>query len=88
MSLNDPKVLCVDIIFLDYSNAFGNVSDSLLLEGLYAIGVVSQCLAINHVFCMEEIFMQPLKQSYLYYLLLCEVCFEGEFVLQYFSIFL
>ncbi len=32
MSLNDPKILCVDIIFLDYSNAFDSVSFRLMLD--------------------------------------------------------
>lgn len=46
MGLNDPQVLCIDLIFLDYSNAFDNVSHGLLLEKLYSIGIVGQCLAI------------------------------------------
>jgi hypothetical protein len=46
MSLNDPKILCVDIIFLDYSNAFDNVSFGLMLEKLYSLGITGQSLAI------------------------------------------
>jgi hypothetical protein len=39
-ALNDPNVLCVDTIFLDYSNAFDCVSHGLLLEELFCIGIV------------------------------------------------
>ncbi len=46
MSFNDPKILCVDIIFLDYSNAFDNVSFGLMLEKLYSLGITGESLAI------------------------------------------
>ena len=35
MGLNDSLVLCVDVIFLDYSNAFDSVSHRKLLEILF-----------------------------------------------------
>ncbi len=46
IGLNDPNVLCIDVVFLNYSNAFDRVSFGLLLENLYTIGIIGQSLAI------------------------------------------
>jgi len=46
IGLNDPNVLCIDVVFLDHSNAFDRVSFGLLLENLYTIGIIGQSLAI------------------------------------------
>jgi hypothetical protein len=38
-ALNDPKVLAIDLVFLDFSNAFDTISIELLLEKLKNSGI-------------------------------------------------
>ena len=45
-SFNDKNVLCVDIIFLDMSNAFDRLSFKSILEACHEIGIRNDCLKI------------------------------------------
>jgi hypothetical protein len=45
-SINDKKVIAVDLIFLDMSNAFDTISHHLLLNKLYNYGIVGNSLKI------------------------------------------
>ena len=43
---NDEKLICLDIIFLDLSNAFDSISFSSILEKCHSIGIQNNCLKI------------------------------------------
>ena len=45
-AFNDKNVLCVDLIFLDMSNAFDRIPLKTLLENCYEIGLRNDCLKI------------------------------------------
>ena len=54
IAFNDSNLLCVDFIFLDYSNAFVTISHSELLYELKCIGITDKMLKLITSFLKER----------------------------------
>jgi hypothetical protein len=59
-SLNDPDIMCIDLIFLDKSSAFDRLPFKLILEKCFEIGISEKCIKIIESYLFNR------KQSVLF----------------------
>ena len=53
-AFNDKKLICVDLVFLDYSSAFDTVNHSILFNELYNFGIRGNALEVLKIYILIE----------------------------------